>query len=423
MFHSTDASMSPVIVHLDMNSYFASVEQQANVHLRGRPVGVCAYLQPRGCVIAASVEAKRLGIKVGMTVQEARQKAPDTFFVQNDPAKYRAVTSRIFGILSEISDRIEHYSIDEAFLDLTGWCRDAAEAAFIFSRVKKRIREEVGEWLRCSVGIAHTRFLAKFASDRQKPDGMVVITKENLDWHLAHADLEDACGIGKRLRRRLERLGIHTLLELKIHPIGNLFHAFGIDGYRLWCHVHGIECERLIVADAYHHDPLPKSIGHSFCVPNRVNREKKVAAVLAKLIERAGQRLRASGLLAGEMIVVIGRRGHEKSSVCWRRLGESVDDVFRLQRVAAELLVSHWHGEEVNFLAVTFSDLHMPTRQGDLGVTPRQNFLSATLAIDAIQSRYGPSSVFLGRLFAAMNAHDAPDRIGFRKVDGIEVPR
>ncbi|MCR4306893.1 MAG: DNA polymerase IV, partial [Candidatus Yonathbacteria bacterium] len=170
-----------LIAHVDMNSYFASVEQQANPTLRGKPLGVCAYLHPYGCVIAASVEAKKLGMKVGMTMTEAKQAVPNAVFVQNDPPKYRAVTSRIFSILHAFTDRMEHYSIDEAFLDLTGWYRDAAEASFALSIAKRRITEEVGDWLRCSVGIAPTRFLAKTASDLKKPDGLTIITHDNLD--------------------------------------------------------------------------------------------------------------------------------------------------------------------------------------------------------------------------------------------------
>ena len=216
-----------MLVHIDMNSYFASVEQQANPHLRGRPLGVCAYLHKNGCVIAASIEAKKLGVKVGMSMGEARAKCPEMAFVQNDPPKYRAVTSRVFSILHELTDKVEHYSIDEAFLDLTGWYRDEAEAAWALARAKLRIRREVGEWLGCSVGIAPNKFLAKLASDLEKPNGLVVLNERNLDETLAGLELEDAWGIGKRIRRRLNRLGIFTLLDLKRHPVGNLMRAFG----------------------------------------------------------------------------------------------------------------------------------------------------------------------------------------------------
>ncbi|MFZ2804712.1 MAG: DNA polymerase IV, partial [Patescibacteria group bacterium] len=224
-----------LIVHLDMNSYFASVEQQANHTLRGKPLGVCAYLHKHGCVIAASIEAKRMGMKVGMSVEEAQLKVPGAVFVENDPAKYRAVTSRVFGILHELTDHVEHYSIDEAFLDLTGWYRDPAEAAWAMTKVRARIRDEVGDWLRCSIGIAPTRFLAKTASDLEKPNGLVVIDHENLDSILARLDLEDVCGIGPRIRKRLNRLGIETLLDVKRYPIGNLMQAFGKYGLFLWC--------------------------------------------------------------------------------------------------------------------------------------------------------------------------------------------
>jgi DNA polymerase-4 len=283
-----------LIVHVDMNSYFASVEQQANPFLRGRPLGVCAYLREYGCVIAASIEAKRLGMKVGMTVKQARERVPGAVFVENDPAKYRAVTSRVFSILHEYSDQVEHYSIDEAFLDVTDWYRDAAEAAWVFTRVRRRIRDEVGEWLRCSIGIAPTRFLAKTASDMEKPNGLVVINQENLDVILDRLDLEDVCGIGPRTRKRLERLGYYRLLEVKRAPIGNLMRAFGKQGLFLWCKLHGMEFEKVVPADA----KLPKSVGHSYCVPDRVNQEGKIEATLMRLTERAGRRMRSLGLRA-----------------------------------------------------------------------------------------------------------------------------
>jgi DNA polymerase-4 len=113
------------------------------------------------------------------------------------------------------------------FFDLTGWYRDSAEAAWALAKVRARIRDEVGDWLRCSIGIAPTRFLAKTASDMEKPNGLVVIHQENLDEMLAKLDLEDVCGIGPRTRKRLNAMGIQTLLEIKRTPIGNLMRAFG----------------------------------------------------------------------------------------------------------------------------------------------------------------------------------------------------
>lgn len=423
-----------IIIHVDMNSYFASVEQQANPTLRGRPLGVCAYLHPRGCVIAASVEAKTMGVKVGMTLDEAREACPQTVFVQNDPTKYRAVTSRLFKILHSLSDTIEHYSIDEAFVDLTGWARDPAEAAFLASRVKYRLTNEVGDWLRCSVGIAPTRFLAKFASERKKPDGLTIVNAENLDDFLSRADLEDLCGIGPRIHRRLKRAGIRTPLELKYHPIGNLMRILGKNGFYWWSRLRALECETLSLGDA-----LPRSVGHSYCVPDRVNREGNVEAVLTKLAERAGRRLRAYGLLAESISVAVGFRNSHEYVGDWSRFEQPVNDSFSIVRQTSRLLHSVWEKESVSFLAVTLGELSLPTGQMRLGdledgdqkaatTNTQERFHSSLYAlresgdvrvsksVDSIRDRYGDSSIVFGRMFRM--GDEAPDRIGFRKIVG-----
>ncbi|MBD3251118.1 hypothetical protein GF380_01450 [Candidatus Uhrbacteria bacterium] len=433
-----------LVAHLDMNSYFASVEQQANPLLRGRPLGVCAYLHPGGCVIAASIEAKERGMKVGMRMEDAKRLVPDAVFVQNEPAKYRSTTSRIFSILHEVSDRVEHYSIDEAFLDLKGWYRDPAEAAWALTRVRQRIYSEVGEWLRCSIGIAPTRFLAKLGSDIQKPSGLTVITAENIDRVLADLDLEDICGIGRRMRRRIEALGYHTPLELKYASVSNLMHAFGKMGYLLWAklHLHDIE-------DVVSESPKPKSVGHSYCVPNRVNKEKKVVPVLTKLAEKAARRLRAQGLAARLVIVSVGFRGEMRQSGPWGgggdsqfiRLDEVTSDSFTLINTTMQLLQGMWDGKRpVSFLAVTFTEFGEPSGQlcFDLARRPQRvvrgdrdnasritdhgmlRVQRASQALDAIKDRYGDEAIMLGRQFG-ITVDEAPDRVGFRKTDGVET--
>lgn len=413
-----------IIIHVDMNSYFASVEQQANPSLRGRPVGVCAYLHPHGCVIAASVEAKQRGVKVGMTVDQAREACQQTIFVQNDPTKYRAVTSRLFKILHDLSDTIEHYSIDEAFVDLTGWARDEAEAAFLASRVKYRLTHEVGDWLRCSVGIAPTRFLAKFGSDLKKPDGLTIVNTSNLDDYLSRVSLEDLCGIGPRLRKRLERVGIRTPLELKYHPIGNLMRILGKNGYYWWSRLRAIECETLSSGDT-----LPKSVGHSYCVPNRVNKEGNVEAVLTRLAERAGRRLRAYGMLAETISVAVGFRHSDAYIGDWTRFDQPVDDSFSIVRQTSRLLHQTWKHEPVRFLAVTLGELSLPDGQmrfGDLLEAAHgahdapglrdPSILRVSKSVDSIRDRYGDRSIVFGRMFRL--GDEAPDRIGFRKIVG-----
>ena len=433
-----------LFAHVDMNSYFASVEQQANPHLRGRPLGVCAYLHKAGCVIAASIEAKQCGVKVGMSMQVAKTICPQMKFIQNDPAKYRAVSSRVFSLFHQITDKVEHYSIDEVFLDLTGWYRDEAEAAWALCRARMRIQSEVGEWLQCSVGIAPSKFLSKLASEVQKPNGLTIINQENLDEMLATRELEDACGIGKRIRRRLNKLGIYTLLDLKNYPVGNLIRALGVAGYYWHERLHGREVDRFeqsppasdvgrgtIVTS----DDVPKSIGHSFCVPKRANEQNLILPILIRLTERAGRRLRSFGYYARAMTIQasfgddVGSRTWDVGRVITVKFVDPANDPFTLVHAACQTLSDMWHDEQVTFLAITLVDLIPPLHQlhlpyesplwikGEKGVSKHQ---ATTKAIDSIRDRHGEESIIYASMLG-LSADYAPDRIGFRKTEGVDV--
>ncbi len=421
-----------IVAHIDLNSFFASVEQQANPFLRGKPLGVCAYLHKRGCVIAASIEAKRAGMKVGMTVEQAGQKVPGAVFVQNDPPKYRTVGERVFTLLSGLTDVVERYSIDEAFFDLTGWYDSMDSAASAIAIMQRRIRSEIGEWLGCSAGVAATRFLAKTGSDVKKPDGLTIITPQNLESILSRLDLEAVCGIGPQTRRKLEMLGYTTLLQVKRAPVVNLMQAFGKRGYFLWRNLNGLEVEGVAEQET-----PPKSIGHSYCVPITANRDGKIPGILAKLTDRAARRLRREGFLACAISISVGFRGPGHASPqgpywrpldgqgggSWVRFDEPMDDAFTLIEKANALLHGVWHGESVNFLAVTLFEFSKPTSQTHLvfgepsrsaePLLPRRKRLSD--AMDLIHNRHGTTSLVLGRLFG-VGQDDAPDRIGFRKL-------
>lgn len=409
-----------IIAHVDMNSYFASVEQQANPSLRGKALGVCAYLHERGCVIAASIEAKRQGMKVGMTLKEAREAVPGARFVQNDPAKYRSVTRRIFGIFRQVTDEMEPYSIDEAFLDMTGWCRDEAEAAFLLTQIKDRIRDEIGEWLPCSIGIAPTRFLAKIASERKKPNGLTVITLDVLDHLLRVIDLETLPGIGKRMRRQFWNLGIFTPLDLRYADPIVVLRALGKVGYALWASVNGVECTSLFSAPE-----IPKTIGHSYRVPDRVNQDGQVPSTLARLVAKAGARLRAKNLVAHSLSIVVGIHEEDLYRYQQKKLSPETDDVLVLQAQTAALLSQLWRGERVVFLAVTLTDLREPTNQAVLpslhehrSASSLVDWRDVSTGLDRVRSRYGDEVLFLGREWAALRDKQAPDRIGFRKIEG-----
>jgi len=425
--------------HVDMNSYFASVEQQANPKLRGRPLGVCAYLHKAGCVIAASVEAKQCGVKVGMSMEVAKAVCPQMKFIQNDPAKYRAVSSQVFSLFHELTDKVEHYSIDEVFLNLTGWYRDEAEASWALCRARLRIQSEVGEWLRCSVGIAPSKFLAKLASEVQKPNGLTIINSENLDAVLATRDLEDACGIGKRIRRRLNLLGIYNLLDLKNYPVGNLIRALGVAGYYWHERLNAREIDRFEASSTCDvgrrtSDDIPKSVGHSFCVPRRANEQNLILPILLRLTERAGRRLRSFGYYSRAMTIQANFASDAEARAMYQgpcttvKFVDPVNDPFSLVYSATQALEQIWHGEQVTFLAITLTDLVPPLHQlhfplektlfNKEGYSTRRVGLGDF--IDAIRDRHGEEAIIFASMMGLSNDY-APDRIGFRKTEGLDI--
>lgn len=203
------------VLFIDMNSFFASCEQQTNYWLRGRPVAVCVYTGKYGCVIAPSIEAKKRGIKLGLRLNEAIRICPELVPLETNPDKYRTFHLRIMHILKRYSDDVIPRSIDEAVVDLTSYKNIYPDVVEVAKKIKQDITNEVGDWLKCSIGIAPNAFLAKLASDIQKPDGLTVITPENIDSVLKKMELTDFPGISTGMKNRLNKAGIYTPLELR----------------------------------------------------------------------------------------------------------------------------------------------------------------------------------------------------------------
>ncbi|WP_338873673.1 DNA polymerase IV [Spirosoma sp. SC4-14] len=201
-----------------MNSFFASCEQQDNYWLRGRPIGVCVYTGKHGCVIAPSIEAKQRGIKTGMRLDQAILLCPELVPVETHPNRYREYHTKIIAVLRSFSDNVVPKSIDEAVLDLTNYQLVYKDIQQVARNIKQAIREKVGDYLQCSIGIAPNVFLAKLASDVQKPDGLTLITPDTIDAVLARLTLTDLPGIGQRMANRLQSHGIQTPLDLRHTP-------------------------------------------------------------------------------------------------------------------------------------------------------------------------------------------------------------
>lgn len=207
--------LEPYVLFVDMNSFFASCEQQENYWLRGRPVGVCVYTGKYGCVIAPSAEAKDKGVRTGMRLDEAIRLCPDLVPLETHPARYREFHVRMIRVLKKYSEDVIPKSIDEAVVNLHNYRLIYKDPEEVARKIKADIRNEVGDWLKCSIGIAPNAFLAKLASGLQKRDGLMTISPANIDQVLSGIRLTQLPGIARNMAIRLENAGINTPLDLR----------------------------------------------------------------------------------------------------------------------------------------------------------------------------------------------------------------
>lgn len=282
----------PAIMHIDLNSCFATVEQQANPLIRGKPVVVAAYKTPSGCVIAPSIEAKKVGIRVGMTVRDAKLLYKNVIVLTPDPPKYRTVHMQFSKLFKEYSPNVTPKSIDEAVIDFANTPALKRGLIDIALEIKQRMRKEIGEWISCSIGIGTNRFLAKTAASLQKPDGLHVITHKNARDIYSRLELIDLCGINTRFQARLNTSGIFTPLEFLDASLDLLKKQVfkSIVGYYWFLRLRGWEIDAV--------DFSRKSYGQSYALAKRTSDPKELSVLLMKLCEKMGRRLRLGGYCA-----------------------------------------------------------------------------------------------------------------------------
>lgn len=291
------------ILHIDFNSYFATVEQQANPRLRGKPIGVTGGDRMKRTVIgAASVEAKKFGVKTGMQIWEAQKLCPQIILVPGDCDKYLETTKRFLNIIKDYSPYVEVFSIDEVFMEVTGnRLQGTVELA---QEIKRRIQTEVGEWITCSIGISYNKIMAKLAGSLYKPDGLVVIADEQAArWVLDRVELDEICGIGSRIKKRLNNMGIFSFKDLRKVGLKALLASFKSYGQTLYNMSRGID--NLPVLPFYEKMEV-KSIGHRHTIDHDTSDPDEIKQILLKLTEMIARRLRAKRL--------VGKTIH-----CWYR--------------------------------------------------------------------------------------------------------
>ncbi len=283
---------------VDLDCFFASVEQQLRPELRGKPVGILPVIAETTSCIAASKEAKKLGIKTGTSVREARQLCPDIAFVESRPQVYLEFHHRFFSALEVWVPVAEVMSIDEVKCRLPESVRTRGEAEAFVRRLKSTLAVHLGDVVTISVGIGPNFFLAKLASDMGKPNGCFIIEKQELPRALHALKLRDFCGIGRNMEKRLRDSGITTVEQLTSATRDSLHAVWGgIVGHYMWHWLRG---------DATEAPPQQRrSLGHSHVLPTRLRNDRGVHAVCHRLLQKAAMRLRKLDYYATRLIMFV----------------------------------------------------------------------------------------------------------------------
>lgn len=395
-----------IVLHIDMNSYFATAEQQANPFLRGKPICVAGKGSSdpsrrgraeaeRTVCCAASIEAKKFGIKSGFPVWEAQRLCPSIQIVPADYAKYEFISRRFIEILENYSPLVEIFSIDEAFLDLSDRCQTLEEAIPIAQEIKSRLREEVGDYLTCSVGVAPNKLLAKLASEMVKPDGLVVIRPTEIQKILEKTPIEDLCGIGPRLTQKLNLLNINFVWELGNYPLEKLQKFFGPhQGKLLKMFGAGLDPSPVI---PFYDLPNEKSFGHSYTLPRNLTDLVQIKKVLLKLSEKVGRRARHARMI-GRTICFYVRFFDFTSAgrmLTYNRFSNDGQEIFKR---AAQILDQIGTQKPVRLVGVSLTNLKKISQTSGPILAQDQTREKIVKTLDKINDKYGEFTIFQGAL-------------------------
>jgi DNA polymerase-4 len=371
------------ILHVDMDAFYASVEERDRPELKGKPV-IVGGMGGRGVVAAANYVVRRFGVRSAMPVSEAMRRCPQAICIRPRMTLYAQISAEIFEIFHEVTPVVEGLSLDEAFLDVTASERLLGGALPIAALIRQRVRAKTG--LAASVGIAPNKLLAKIASDLGKPDGMFAIDASNLREVLDPLPVERLFGIGNRTLPRVHDAGIRTFQDLRLVADAELWRAFGKHGKTMRDRANGID-DRPVCADREE-----QSVSAEETFDADIRDARALRAELTRLADRTASRLRAQGLFAAVITVKI-RRGDFKTYTRQRMLGPATQETATFARIGLELLDEWLRAQPkaaVRLLGLGVSDLQ-PAPQADLfnEGPPKQARLDT--AVDDIRRRFGAS--------------------------------
>lgn len=380
------------ILHCDANNFYASVECFLNPALRGKFVAVSGNPEKRhGIILAKNQAAKKMGVKTGETIWQAKQKCPDLVCVPPHFDTYVEFSNSIFDIYSQYTDRVQPFGIDECWLDVTGSRRLFGDGRTIAETLRERIKKEIG--ITISVGVSFTKVFAKLGSDMKKPDATTVITPENYKETVWKLDCGDLLMIGRKTAEKLRKIGVMTIGDLANTDVEVLHKLLGVNGVKLHDCANGIEDEEV----RYSYEKyVPKSVGNSTTLPVDVTAKEQIAAVVIALSEMVATRMRKHGFFGKG--IGVGLRFKDLSHAGKQSAMPPTDSALSISNAALNLIDKIYaYGKDapVRAISVGVFDLSTDASERQLSIFDDEESEGHSLgtALDKIRSKYGYNSI------------------------------
>lgn len=386
------------IILVDMNAFFASIEQMDHPELQGRAIGITNGATGT-CIITCSYEARAWGIKTGMRVKEALQLCPGFLQIPARPERYAQVSTAIMEALTTITPDVEIFSVDEAFLDVTRCQRLLGNPEQIACLVKRTVFEASG--VLCSVGVSGDKTTAKWAAKQNKPDGLTVVPPWQAAERLKSVPVTELCGIASGIGNYLAARGVRTCGAMARLPVSELARRFGNVGRRIWLMAQGLDPSPVETRVA-----PPKSMGHGKVMPPGTNTREVILTYLEHMSFKLGTRLRRHAMVAqGFFIGLRAEHGWLGGSY---HTSSATDDGAPLMQLCRRMLAEQWDGEGVSQVQITALDPRHAQGQLELFSEPLIGHGKANGVMDAINQRYGEFALAPARL---LNRSDMPNVI------------
>jgi len=377
-----------MILHVDMDAFFASVEQLSDPRLRGKPVLVCGDPDTRSVVAAASYEARPSGVHAGMPVRQALGLCPQAILVPGDPTKYVSLSLRLLELFKRFSPAVEPMSIDEAFIDFQGTPNDGESSV----RAARSLQREVeqGFSLTCSVGLGPNKLIAKMGSSLMKPRGFTHLTLEGFQRRFWPEDVQVLWGVGSETAKALNELGIRTIGDLANASQAVLSKTFGVNGPRLHFAARGEDVSPVI---PYFQGIPNKSMGHEHTLDQDEIEIEPLLSLIVQLSDQVTRRMRKESYV-GRVVVLKLRYSDFSTRIRQRALEEFTDEERVISRWGRWLLRANWKGEPVRLLGISVADL-LPWRGSAAGAlfASDRKYRKMVRAVDRARDRFGESSL------------------------------